>query len=457
MVNSSQTRAEVVALAALLLTGLALRLWLIPKGAFVPDVVLFKTWGEQLVSASLSDFYRIANPPTDYLPGYLYLLFLLESLRRAVSGPVSMLESYTLWIKAPPVLADALLGAAVFILCRRFTAAKRALLATAFVVFNPGIVFVSAIWGQADSVGCALSMLSLAALILGHPTLAAVTGGLAFLTKPQYTLFLAIAGVAYLRAQLQGLLSLSVPGALAVWVRQFVRNCVLPVVALVATLQAVLLPFSVSLWPGPAMEWTLRSRLMAAGTKFPVASLNAFNLWGTPIAGMEVPDSTLGWLSLDYQTWGFVLLAVAIPICLLLAWVRFDDWTAVVWGSFVISLAFFVLSTRIHERYLFAAIPLAACAAVHRLWAAPFFVAASALYFLNLWYAYSISQASNLSFHAMGDPQFTAVASALSVLLLLICLGSVIGLILFSRNQPGDHNEVWTGVAHESRPAVLFK
>ncbi len=107
---------------------------------------------------------------------------------------------------------------------------------------------------------------------------------------------------------------------------------------------------------------------------------------------MERPDSTPGWLSLSYQVWGFILLALVIAIVLWVVWRKPNDLAVTLWGSFVVSYAFFVLLTRIHERYLFAAVPLAAAATVFSRWMILPYVTTSTLYLANLLYVYSLWQ-----------------------------------------------------------------
>jgi len=419
------------ALLGILLAGLMLRWWLIPRGGFIADIVLFKMWAEQLASMPLADFYRLANPSTDYLPGYLYLLAATERLRSQVDGPVSMLEPFFFWIKMAPILADLLLGLLVYQIAGRLVTQRRALIASALLVLNPGVVFTSAVWGQVDSVGMVLTMASLWALLGGRPALAALLGGAAFLTKPQYTLLLAVAGVAYYSSEIRRLPDFRSELARLSVARWAVRNLVLPGGALLVTLQLLLLPFSVTLWPGLSVAWTLRSRLVAAGTKFPVGSADAFNLWGTPIAGPWVPDSTMGWLSLSHQMWGYLFLGVAVALCALLAWTAGDDWGIVLWACFAASLAFFVLPTRIHERYLFSAIPPIAILAVRYRWAVPFFVAVSSLHLANIWYVYELHRTR----YESANPFFASVASLFSVLLLILCIGIVAKLIVVKRRH----------------------
>jgi dolichyl-phosphate-mannose-protein mannosyltransferase len=406
--------------------GITIRWWLIPMGSFISDVVDFKVWAEQLASMPLRDFYRLADPPTDYLPGYLYVLAALERVRAWVDGPVSLLEPFLYWIKFIPIIADVLLGLVVYYLSRKIVDQSRALVAFALVVLNPGLIFISAVWGQCDSVGTVITMISLAALVIDRPIIAAITGGIAFLVKPQYTLPLAVVAVAYLKTELLPMPNIRVRSNLSTWLRRTIQRVAFPIIALVATMQLVLLPLSVTLWPGPAVDWTLRSRIEVAGTKFPFASVNAFNLWGTPIAGSMLPDSTIGWFSLSYQSWGLLLFAMSIIICITLVWVKSRDLSMILWACFVSSLAFFVLLTRIHERYLYIAIPIAAILAVKYRWAFLCYIVTSLLYLTNVWYVYNLF----LTNWETENSLLVTIASMTIVVLLVICLAITLAIVI---------------------------
>ena len=318
--------------------------------------------------------------------------------------------------------ADIALGATAYLICRRFLSVRRSLFACALVLFSPGILLVSAVWGQVDSIANALALASLLALISGRPNVAAILAGLGLLVKPQYLLFLLGPAVAYLRSETLRLPPLSSPGSRGVWARWLGWRVIVPVLVLVATVQAAMLPFSVSLWPMGEVEWTFWDRLALRGGKFALTSVGAFNLWATPIAGTWIPDSHLGWLSMSYQTWGMILTVLAVIPALILAWRKPNDPFAVLWSCFLIYLSFFVLSTRIHERYLFTAIPLVAAASVFRLWAFPYYLATSGLYILNTWIVYNTQPSGAGRLEASQYAGIVPIASILSVVLLLLFL-----------------------------------
>ena len=382
-------RVEFAALATILLAGLAVRLWFVHLPGYKVDVSLFTDWTNGLLKIPFDEFYGRVSPWCDYLPGYLYILALTGWLKNLVSDTGTLtVQNFEPWIKAGPIVADLLLGVVVFQLCRRFTGAKRSLMAASLVVFNPGIIFVSSVWGQVESVATALYMLSLLALIAGNPVLAAIWAAMGIVTKPQYAIFLGAIGLAYLRSDLMRLPQIRSHGVRSLWSAWAGPRMILPVVILIGAAQLLLLPFSTSLWPTPDVEWTFAYKVTNAEIGS-FASAGAFNLWGTQIAGIRHLDSQLGWFHMSYQSWGYILFAVAAVVSLFLAWRRSNDPGALLWAAFLLAFGFFEVLTKMHERYLFTALPLVAAATAFRLWLLPIYLGVSAVYFVNVWYIWA--------------------------------------------------------------------
>lgn len=425
-------RWEGKGLLALLLSALAIRLWLLPAPPFWGDMEFFGTWANALLTTPFADFYTRGSPDCDYLPGFLYLLALIASLQSALAHAVPTPENLVPWIKSTAIGADMVLGVAAFLLCRREAGPRRSLLAAALVLFNPGVVYVGAVWGQVDSLGVAISLLALATLIWDRPFFAAFLAAVAFAVKPQYSVLLTVGTLVYLREEIRQLRTNNQGKVWTVRAVRLLRRVVQPVLVFLGVLQAVLLPFSTSIWPFPGTEWTLMQRLSLAAERYPWTSVNAFNLWGTQVAGMWEPDATRGWLSLSYQSWGILLLAAVVLSILLLVWVKGNSTTAVLWATFVVAFAFFVLPTRVHERYLFAAIPALAVTTVLRPLAIPLYLGLSALFMANLWYA-AVFSLQDPQTGPMAAPDFVAVASTFSVLLLAASLAALIWVVATDR------------------------
>ena len=89
-----------VVLIALAL-GLAIRLsllYLLPGSGFGPDLSSFRYWANDLATHGLNGFYQ-RDFFHDYTPGYLYVLWLVGTVGKALGGIGDL-------IKVPPVIAD---------------------------------------------------------------------------------------------------------------------------------------------------------------------------------------------------------------------------------------------------------------------------------------------------------------------------------------------------------------
>ena len=126
-------------------------------------------------------------------------------------------------------------------------------------------------------------------------------------------------------------------------------------------------------------------------------SINAFNLWRNPWTGLgdtlhrgddTVVGLVVGGLSLTWQQVG-TLLFVAVALLALWQVARRDDLRGVVMAALVLSIAFFALPTRVHERYLFPALALGALLIFSgRVW--PWLYGAiSVVFFANVYWLYS--------------------------------------------------------------------
>jgi Gpi18-like mannosyltransferase len=343
--------------------GLAVRLALAPSGGYPSDVASFKAWAVALAAEGPAAFYgaRFA----DYLPGYLYVLWMIGRLDALVHlNDVAWLVA----LKLPAVLAD--LAAAWLVLHAGVQAGHPgALRVAASWLFNPGVVFTSAVWGQVDAVGAACLLAGLWALARPHP--APLTGAAwlaaAVATKPQVAPALLAAGLALVQTA-------AAAGRSRRWRRPALAAAVfLAVVALLAR------PFDLT----PA---ELVRLLRDAAGVYPYGSVMAFNLWGA-LQGFWIPDAAR-WAGLPLVGWGLLLSVVAAAGVAALAW-RADARRALLPAAAVILLAAFALPTRVHERYLFPALLVLAVAgyADRRCWL--LYGVTSGLFALNVLYAYS--------------------------------------------------------------------
>jgi dolichyl-phosphate-mannose--protein O-mannosyl transferase len=371
-------RDVAVPLCILLALGLALRLIiayvLLPGSGFKVDVASFNGWAVELAK---NGPFGIYDRPLfiDYTPGYLYVLWALGLVAQFLGGPGAAPGAL---LKLPPILADLGLAVAVFLLAADLGARRRpALAAAAVVLFVPVTWFDSAIWSQVDSVGTLVLLLAVRELWRGRDERAALLTTVAAIIKPQFGILIPLAAVLILRRNLVT----RPPG-------HGPRRLFTTTLVGLATAQLLCLPF------GLTIVGLLRQILdTAAG--YPWLTVNAFNPWalvtqdgaGLALSGTWIRDATMagadggaGFLILGIPAVvvGSALLLGVIGLLAAMIWRRDDRRTLLV-ALAVMAIAFFVLPTRVHERYLFPFFALGAVLlAVSPRWGAVYLVLAVA-------------------------------------------------------------------------------
>jgi Gpi18-like mannosyltransferase len=377
-------------IAILLLVGLLLRLFLayvlLPGSGFTSDIGTFTAWAVQLAQSGPGSFYATAGF-ADYPPGYMYLLWIVGELGNilaplAHNDPTAATAAL---VKIPPILCDIAIGYVLYRIvlswrAGRPDARRLALIAAAIYVFNPVTWYDSAIWGQTDSVGSLVLLLSVWALIRGNSEGAAVLATVAALIKPQFgVVALPLVGIVLLRRHLfrpedQPHNKVLVPQRIRGWF-EYERGAwrlVSSAVASLIVLLIIITPFSL----GP-FDFLQQMAKTAGG--YPWLSVNAYNPWAMigsdgnqPLAfgGGWSPDTVPLLGPIPGFAIGTLLLAVGFALGLArVAW-RDNRRTILVVGL-VLALGFFMLPTRVHERYMFPIfVFLPLLAIVNRRWAA---------------------------------------------------------------------------------------
>jgi Gpi18-like mannosyltransferase len=376
--------AAVSAVTILLLAGLALRLIiayvLFPGSGFETDIGTFTAWAMRLASEGPGSFYA-PGYLADYPPGYMYLLWLLGSLGNALAvfnhgDPTVSIAGL---LKLPPMAADIGIAWLIYRLARRWLgerarAERLALLAAGLYLFNPVTWYDSALWGQVDALGTLAMLVTVALLIEGHAEGATAMGVVAGLLKWQFAVVtLPIVGAVLIRRHLlrpgSGPVPSTGPAFLRTWAAREpgVWRLVSSAAAGAVVLYALITPFGLDL-PGVVVQMA-----RAAGT-YHYLTVNAFNPWALVGAGGQASMAEAGvgfWPSdlvpLVGPVPGVVVGTVLLALGLLVGvgqLLRRADRRSILLAAAFLSLAFFILPTRVHERYLFPAMavlaPLAA-------------------------------------------------------------------------------------------------
>ncbi|HEY6449827.1 MAG TPA: hypothetical protein VIX60_04030, partial [Candidatus Cybelea sp.] len=370
------------ALPALLLVGLVVRLLFINNEGFKTDVSTYTAWALGLSQHGFSTFYSTIGF-ADYPPGYFYILAAVGHFWHlffsAHDRGFGLLRDF---VKLPAIFADLGVGALLYAVVRRFAGAGFSLGAAALYVLNPATIYVSALWGQVDSISGGLALLAIYALLRSEDE--AGSGGGRAQTAWIVGGWLAFAYSLLIKPQAAVLLPLLVAFAFVDPRRRRARLVASAIGVGAAILLALLLtePFHPSN-PIASFVWLLE-RYAYGSNVYPYNSVNAFNLWA--VRGMLWVPDTQAILGLKQYVWGVLLVLAALA---LIVWRYVQERTsqALLEGCAVATLAFFVLATRMHERYLFNGLLFTiACIPFARryLWGA---IALSVVLFANLIYS----------------------------------------------------------------------
>lgn len=296
------------------------------------DISCFKAWAIAAADKGLPGFY-CTDMFVDYPPGYIYVLYAVGLLRKLLSLSWDSRE-FLLLVKLPAMLADAVCAWVLLRLARKEMSLPKAGALSLLYALNPAVILDSAVWGQVDAF-LALPVL-LALLFMGKKNYAAASAFfiVACLIKPQ------------------GLL-LAPLGVFALIRERDLRQTLMAIATAVGLAIVLLVPFSIRQDP----LWIVRLYTKTLGS-YPFATLNAPNLWAL-VAGNWGSLST-HFLGLSYEKWGTVALG-AIVLAGAYGGLR-GKMTADLWYglAFFTVTAVYVLSVKMHERYLFPALLLAA-------------------------------------------------------------------------------------------------
>jgi len=413
------SRDGAVAVLGLLAAGLAFRTiiaYLLPGSGFSVDLAAFQYWAGNLFGQGLYGFY---DRPFfhDYTPGYLYVLWLVGAVSAVVHGGAADFGPGDL-IKVPPILADAALAWLVWSMARELGASRRSAWIGAFlVIVNPVSWFDSAIWGQVDSVGTLVLLLAVRELWRDRPERSAVLAMLAALIKPQLGIFIPILAAVVIRRALRPTGAYGAEDPPPPWTASALERRIRgPVRILTTGLAGIVTAVAISAPFGLSLSGLIRQVFSAAGG-YPYLSVNAYNPWalatlnGTGIAANHgwvcdsviqpsgpltikigdfvVFDAPASTLTCDpaFMIGIFPAVVVGAALFLVAAVVivglvaRRPDRPTILVGLAVLAIAFFVLPTRVHDRYLYPLVGLGALlAAISLRWRLAYVVSAAATF-----------------------------------------------------------------------------
>lgn len=342
-------------LIALVLLGLAIRLLLTPIPGFKIDVDAWVAWAVRLHEVGFANFYS-NHIFTVFAPGYLYILSFLGFIKSIfnING-----ELFYLVVKLPNIISEIILAILVYKFMQNHSL-KIARLSAAAIIFNPGFIFNSSIWGQTDSTLALFLLLTIYFLKTQRLILSSTVLGLSFLIKPQAIAILPVFALfAFKNFHLKIWLMLSLPAILTIYILSTPFFPINPISGLINFIEN-----SVNEYQG--------------------TSLFAYNFWG--MFGFWIDDSQkLG--SLTFQYWGFILF-LGYWIIMLYFYCK-ERFSLLNLATFA-TLSFYFLPTRVHERYLYSGLIFLILLSFHarNKLLTILTLILNLVYFLNLYYVY---------------------------------------------------------------------
>ena len=394
------TLGAVGAVLVVLALGLVLRVIiarLLPGSGFGVDLGAFRFWASNLATEGFNGFYD-RDFFHDYTPGYLFVLWLVGIVGNA-AGAVGDL------IKIPPILADLAIGWLAWSMVRELGGRDRlALGAAAVAVLNPISWFDSVVWGQADSFGVVFLLLGLRELWRDRPERAAIYTVIAAIIKPQLGILIPLVAVVTIRRALWPAGGHGDPDRTGRPIRILTTGLAGFLTAVVLSLPFGLSVIGISGQP-PFLTSGLLEQVAVAAGGYPFLTVNAYNPWAVVVGDLGHSLANAGLWVCDYAgnaqdcasgtavfgpipavVIGTTLLLAVIVMVLAIAARRPDRLTLLV-GLTVLALAFYVVPTRVHERYAYPFFALAiVLAAIAWRWRVAYLVLTVTV-FLNMYVA----------------------------------------------------------------------
>ena len=316
-------------LTIMIVAGLGLRYYLAPSPGSAYDTSAFAYWAARARTFRFLAFY--AGPPEPKLsfPNYALYFPML-----AVLGPaaeVATAAGRTL-LKTPAIIGDMILAIVAYLSAKP----KWKLAAAAFIIFNPVIWYDSAVFGQTDVLHSLFMVLAVLAAADRKYRHAWICTAVAVCFKIQAVAILPLIAAAHYKGV--GLK------------KMFVDLLPAGALAVVISLPYVLATSANTIW---------HSLFRSVGM-YPLVSFNAWNPWFMVhvFSGHFVNDMETVF-GLSFWQLGIFIFALAAALIIHLLPKKPSRATLLIAAS-LMYLSFYCLLTEMHERYLYAFIPLIA-------------------------------------------------------------------------------------------------
>jgi Gpi18-like mannosyltransferase len=319
----SEPKGQITLVILTLVVSLIIRMLLFHYHGYSADEGTFKSWYNTAAEKGLRNFYDNTSF-CDYPPFNIYIFWIFGQLAHSIGA-----SSLDFLVKLPQNLFDLATAYLIFRFLRPKHSFLFALGVMAIYAFNPATIFNLAVWGQFDSIYTFFMVASLYALMRSKYEISGGLFSFAILTKPQSVVILPI--LAYVMLKNSG------------W-----KRAVSSSVVCIALVFLIIAPFH---WNNPI---TFLIDRFSGYSVYPYNSINAYNFWA--LLGFWKRDN-ISHLGLSYQTWGIIAFAIFAIFVMWQLHRRYNQ-KAALFAAFLLMFGFYMLMTRMHERYLFPALAL---------------------------------------------------------------------------------------------------
>lgn len=306
------------------------------------DMGAFIAWINNLQKNGFAGFYTkygLCYPPLHIF--MIYIIGIICSLFKI--GNFTTIQ--ILLIKSPALICDILTGLLLYKIGKKHISSKAGLTACTIYLLNPAVFFNSGIWGQMDSIYTLCIVLMCYLVSEKKLKLAYFAFAASILFKYQGVIFTPIIIFAVIDQVILDKCT----------VKKFFTHLFTGLGA-IAAMAVCHMPFIFGNGMAASNANTITSAYGEALTAFRYASVNAYNFWAMLGLNWHTQEDTF--FSITYNTWGtiaIVLLVAAAFIIFMRAGKSAEKYPLT--AAFIIS-TMFLFSVRMHERYLFPAMPL---------------------------------------------------------------------------------------------------
>lgn len=325
-----------------LIAGLVIRLIFAQRvEGFSVDIGCFRAWSMKASGINgISTFYS-PDYFCDYPPFYILILALVGGISNLFKL-TSNLGAHLIMIKLPAIIADVVTAYLFYKISGKRFNRTASLILSILYIFNPAVFLNSTLWGQVDSFFTMILLLGIMLIDEGKLSYATILFTVAVLMKPQGIIFLPVIGYELILDFIK---------------TKKLKNIGLSALYAAITTAIIIIPFSA----GRAPTWLIDLYINTA-EGYQYASMNAYNLFSLFGANAKADSQTL--FIFSYYKWGMFFIVLTSLFTGFLYFVNFLKHKKAAQSIAPIAMLIqmtgvFVLSTRMHERYLFPAIAFA--------------------------------------------------------------------------------------------------